>query len=158
MTIQTGNRDLLNRFLQARRSYVANTFLFAVRRGARTPDAVMASVKQELRTCQERAQYWHDADGEARYTEVAATINEYPEEARAFAIWALEWEQLSRAEKARQRDQDGDAYRQAWMRQQPATDKQRAYLAALGYEGEITSKQQASELIDRLATARRASQ
>ncbi len=155
MTAQSDNRAFLSRFAQARKSYVANLFVYAVRRGARTPDAVMTSVRQELRTCQDRARYWHNGEAESRYTEVAATINEHPDEARAFAIWALEWEQLSRAEKARQRDQDGDAYRQAWMKQQPPTDKQISYLSKLGFHGEIESKAHASELIDRLRRGER---
>lgn len=157
MTVLSDNRGFLNRFPQAHKSYVANLFLLSVRRGARTPDAVMASVRQELRTCQERARYWHNGESESRYTEVAATLNEHPAEARAYAQWALEWERLTPAEKERERNQNGEAYRQAWMRQQPATAKQRSYLAALGYEGEITSKQHASELIDQLATAKRVS-
>ena len=41
-------RALLERFPGTRRSYVANTFLYAVRSGARTPAKVLADVELSL--------------------------------------------------------------------------------------------------------------
>ena len=68
----------------------------------------------------------------------------------AFAAWAIAWEALPPAEKERQKAAKSEPHRQTWMQQQPPTEKQRSYLLAFGYHGEITSKAHASELIDRI--------
>ena len=79
-----------------------------------------------------------------------AVLVEYHDEAMAFAAWAPAWEALPPAEKERQKAAKGAAHRQTYMEQQPPTDKQRGYLAMLGYTGEVTSKAQASDLIDKI--------
>ena len=147
-------RTLLERFAAARRSYVANTFLYTVRAGARTPLQVLAAVNETLRETHARSQRWSFTDTVQRTEEVMAVLREYHAEAMAFAAWALAWEALSPAEKERQKAAKGAAHRQTSMEQQPPTDKQRAYLAALGYHGEISSKAHASELIDQLRSGK----
>ncbi len=143
-------RALLARFPNARRSYVANTFLYAVRAGARTPAAVLAAVEHTLRETYARSQRWAFSDTTERTEEVSTVLNEHHDEALAFAAWAIDWEALSPGEKERQKAAKGAAHRQTYMEQQPPTDKQRSYLAALGYHGEITSKAHASDLIDKI--------
>ncbi len=143
-------RALLEHFPNARRSYVANTFLYAVRAGARTPLQVLASVNETLRETHARSQRWRFTDTVQRTEEVMAVLVEHHDEAMAFAAWALAWEALPQAEKDRQKAAKGAAHRQTYMEQQPPTDKQRSYLAALGYHGEITSKAHASDLIDKI--------
>lgn len=142
------SKAFLERFDPARRSYVMNLFCFAIRRGMRTPLQVLVSVEQELRQVYARSGNWPDM--QARTELVYTMINQYFEEALAFAVYALEWEKLTPAEKQRQRAAKGEEYRMAWMEQQPATDRQRSYLQLLGYTGDVTSKAHASELIERL--------
>ena len=143
-------RALLERFPNARRSYVANTFLYAVRAGARTPLQVLASVNETLRETHARSQRWSFTDTVQRTEEVMAVLVDYHDEAMAFAAWAIRWEALPPAEKERQKAAKGASHRQTYMEQQPPTDKQRAYLAVLGYTGEITSKAHASDLIHKI--------
>ena len=145
-TPRDDDRSFLNHFPNARKSFVANAFLFAVRRGARTPLQVLAAVQHELR----RANTWSSDERQARNQEVLDTIAEHHEEAMAFCRYALDYEALPPAEKERRKAEQGAPHRQAWMSQQPPTAKQCAYLEVLGYRGEITSRQHASELIEQL--------
>lgn len=154
MAPEADNRAFLERFESPRRSYVTNLFVYAVRRGMRTPHQVMASVEQELRDVFARSGNWPDT---LERTELVYTLlHQYYAEALAFAIWALAWETLTPAQKQQQRAAKGEEFRQAWMEQQPATDRQQSYLKALGYAGEVTSKAHASELIERLKRGVRA--
>ncbi len=147
----TNQRDIfLAYFDNPRRSFVTNLFLHAVRRGERTPRRVLAAVNAEIRACQERAQYWGREDSSTRYDEAQEVILLHPDEALAFCSWALDWERLTPAEKRHYRGAQGEQFRRDWMKQQPATDRQIAYVRALGYTGEVTSKAHASELIDQL--------
>ena len=148
-------RALLERFPKARRSYVANTFLYAVRAGARTPLQVLAAVNETLRETHARSLRWNMVDTVGRTLEVLTVLHYCHDEAMAFAQWCLSWEQLTPAEKERQRAVKGAAHRQTYMEQQPASDKQVAYIRALGFAGEVTSKAHASELIDRLRRGER---
>ena len=145
---------LLERFPQARRSYVANTFLYAVRAGAQTPLQVLAAVMHELRETSARSQRWGFTDTIQRTDEVHTVLVEHHDEAMAFAQRAIAWEALMPTEKERQKAAKGAVHRQTYMEQQPPTDKQRGYLAALGYHGEITSKAHASDLIDQLRSGK----
>lgn len=148
----TDGRAFLARFPTTRRSYVANTFLFAVRHGATTPDQVLARVRQSLH----EAKAWSWSDDIERIDLLLTTMDEHPDEAHAYAIWALAWERLTPAQKERHRAGKSETFRRAYMEQQPATARQIAYVRALGYAGEVTSKAHATELIDRLRGERRA--
>ena len=148
----TDQRIFLDSFPPARRSYVANTFLHAVRAGARTPEQVLAAVEAELRAVHIRAQRWGGVDTIDRTKDIYAALNEHHDDALAFAAWAISWEALPPAERERQKQAKGEAHRRAWMEQQPATEKQVAYVRALGFTGEVTSKAHASQLIDQLRT------
>ena len=143
-------RALLERFPNARRSYVANTFLYAVRAGARTPGKVLADVEHELSETAKRSRRWGFTDTVERTEMVYSILDEYHDEALAFAAWAIRWEALPPAERERQKQAKGAPHRQAYMEQQPATEKQVAYIRALGYHGPVTSKAHASTLIEQL--------
>ena len=138
----------------ARRAYVTNCFLFACRRGASMPAAVVAAVEHDLLQAAARACRWHERA--ARDRAVYDVIRAQHEAALAFAGWALAWERLTPADKARLRAGQREQYQHAWMDQQLATAKQLAYVRALGYTGDVTSKAHASELIERLKRERRA--
>ncbi len=141
-------RALLERFPNARRSYVANTLLYAVRAGARTPAEVLAAVEHELRETAKRSRRWGFTDTVERTEAVYSILNEYHDEALAFAAWAIAWEALPPAERERQKKAKGAPHRQAYLDTQPATDKQVAYIRSLGYQGVVTSKGHASRLIE----------
>ncbi len=143
-------RALLERFSSTRRSYVSNTFLYSVRSGARTPAKVLADVEHELSETAIRSRRWGFNDTVERTEAVYSILNEYHDEALAFAAWAIAWEALPPAERARQKAAKGAPHRQAYMEQQTATEKQVAYTRALGYEGPVTSKAHASSLIEQL--------
>jgi hypothetical protein len=143
-------RALLERFPNARRSYVANTFLYAVRAGARTPGKVLADVEHALSETAIRSRRWGFTETVERTEEVYSVLNEYHDEALAFAAWAIAWEALPPGEKARQKAAKGAPHRQAYLDQQLATNKQVAYIRSLGYHGPVTSKAHASTLIEQL--------
>lgn len=143
-------KEFLQHFPNARRSYVSNTVLYAVRAGARTPKAVLAAVEHELSETAIRSRRWGFTDTMERTESIYATLNEFHDEALAFCAWALAWEALPAAERERQKKAKGAPHRQAYLDTQPATDKQVSYIRALGYHGPVTSKASASELIDKL--------
>ncbi len=78
----------------------------------------------------------------------------YPDEAAAFAEWALEWESLPAEERAKRKRHRSEEHRQQWLDAQPPTEKQVRYCRMLGYQGAIESKRHASEIIDRLKGTR----
>lgn len=150
------DRAFLEHFPSTRRSYVANTFLYSIRAGARTPLQVLADVDRTLRETAQRAQRWNITGLLERTEEVYTALHEYHSEALAYAGYCLRWEQLAPAEKEQIRAVKAEPHIRAYMEQQAPTDKQLAYLRKLGYTGEVTSKQHASELIDTLRQQRRA--
>jgi hypothetical protein len=153
LTTVTARDAFLAHFPPARRSFVCNQFLYAVRRGANVPSLVVASVEAELQKAQQWVRHW-ERDDQERYADLTAAIAEHRTEALAFAMWALRWEQLTPEQKAAYRAQQSSTHVQAWMATQPPTEKQRRYLEALGHTGDIESRQHASELIEQLRRRR----
>lgn len=150
------DRRLLERFPNNRRSYISNTFLEVVRAGARTPLQVLAAVNENLRQTHARALRWnHLSDIVERTFEVQTILDDHHAEAMAFAGWAIAWCALPQSERERLKAQKGAEHRQAYMAQKPATDRQKAYLVALGHTGEVASMAEASELIERLKRGER---
>ena len=143
-------KALLERFPNARRSYVANTFLYSVRSGVRTPAKVLADVEHELSETAKRSRRWGFSETVERTETMYSILNEYHDEALAFAQWCISYEALPPGEKARQKAAKGEIHKQAYMEQQPATQKQIDYCRALGYHGPVTSKAHASSLIEQL--------
>ena len=149
-TTTDDGRALLERFAPTRRSYVANTVLHAVRAGARTPADVLAAVEHTLSETAIRSRRWGFTETVERTEEVYAILNEFHDEALAFCAWAIAYEALPPAERERRKAEKGAIHKLAWMEQQPATQKQIDFCRALGYHGPVTSKAQASRIIERL--------
>lgn len=144
------------RFPQSQRSWITNTLLYVIRAGADTPFRVLAAVHETLTETIARARRWNHLSDTTQRTQYALnTLLEHHDEAYAFAEWCLAWERLTPAEKARERAVKSEPHIRTYMEQQPATDKQIAYIRALGFAGEVTSKAHASELIDRLRRGER---
>ena len=146
--------NFLAYFEPKRRSYITNAFLHPVREGVRTAVQVLAAVEAEIRVCQERPRRWHFTDDQTRFDDAAAVIRAHRAEALAFAQYALDYELLPAAERARLKAAKGEPYKRAWLGAHPATEKQRAFLKALGHTGDVTSMLEASELIERLRTGK----
>jgi hypothetical protein len=137
----------LARFPDNRRSYLTNLFLSGPRRGLTDPQDVLDHVWKHL-----QAGIDHTRHESARNREqlLAETIATFPDEARAFAQWAIHYveQPAEQREEARRTQQEEHIAR--WLAEQPASEKQIAYLRSLGHQGEIASKLEASRLIEHL--------
>ena len=149
LTYDDPRRQLLAHYPEHQRSAIANLFLFAVRRGAGDPEAVLAAVLAELRG---RLGTWGREDQAVRAQ--LATLMQHRADALDFAGWTIDWESLPREERERQKGERGDRHRRQWTDNQPPTEKQVGYLRSLGYTGEVRSKTHASQLIGELKRAR----
>lgn len=143
-------RAFLSYFPDARKSWVTNLFLFAVREGADTVDAVYTAVDISLLDKLHRAAAYRDKEQHAKLDEMLYYFEHFPEEARAFARWALDWERLSPEEKVRIKAQKSAGHIKTVTQGQPPTERQIAYCRSLGHTGPITSKAHASEIIEML--------
>jgi hypothetical protein len=151
------DRAILERLPPPERSAFKNVHLFAIRAGADTVPALRAAVEHRL-LCQERqGERFRDWLRQQQARRALAALAEYPDEARAFAEHCLRWEALPPAEKARRKAERAEPHRRDWLAAQAPTDRQRQYLRSLGFRGEVASRLEASEEIDRLLHARRAS-
>lgn len=138
----------LAHFPTNRRSTITNMFLHAMRGNGRCAPHVLCAVEYELYQRMEHSRDW--PEDKQRYEEARTIIHEHHDDAHAFAEWALAWEKLTPQQKAQRRAGQSGPHIRQWMSTQPPTAKQLAFLEALGHTGEVTSKQEASELIDRL--------
>ena len=131
-----------------RRSGVANCFHGAVRGGHRTPDAVVHQVQQ---TMQRRLQ-WTSAPTETAYLQaVLDALQTDRAGALAYAQSVIDYEHLPYETRQRLKAARTTPYLQEAMRGQPVSEKQVAYLRALGYTGPCPEdRAAASALIDRL--------
>jgi len=136
-------RRFLERFEPGKRSMVMNRILEAVRRGVTNPTDVVAFVTA---ACRSRIGWGGDANSRL----LLAALHNYEAEALDLAAYCLWWESLSDAERQRQKAQRADSYPQAWLHDQPATERQTVYLASLGHHKPVRSRQQASELIEQI--------
>jgi len=136
-------RDFLNHFEVRQRGHIANLFLDPVRRGQDEPHRIVSAVRHEALLKKLKYQRWGNVAGVQRMEHIVLMIDFHFSEALDYASWAVWWESLSAEERRRLKAE-------RWMAEQPATEKQTNYLRSLGYAGEIESKLQASELIDRL--------
>jgi hypothetical protein len=143
--------DFLGLVPESLRSQASNVVLARYRAGAATPSAIYYAAIEHLR---DRLGGWGNEDGNVRA--ILGLLVRHRAEALAYCAWAIDWEQLSPAEKDRLKAARGEEYRQAYQEAEPPTGKQRAYLRRLGYQGEPRSKRHASELIDQLLRGRAA--
>ena len=148
------SREFLELFPQNQRSLTANMFCSAVRLGARTVDAVLAAVRADVESRLRSARRYGDGARIRQFSAFRDYLDTESASARAYARWTLGWESLSIAQKDEIKTQRGAEHRQRWMQSQPPTDRQIAYLRALGWTADVSSKAKASELIDRLRSRR----
>jgi hypothetical protein len=126
----------LDQFPQNRKSTVTNKFLFTVRSGVTEPNAVVSATR---RRC--APQFDGDIIDKIDFDEIGA---------RSFANWAVEYEKQPAAERNAQKETKAEQYREEFMKEKPPTERQLAYLQALGYKGEPPlSMKAASDLIER---------
>ncbi len=154
LTHDDPRRQLLDYFPRHQRSTVANIFLGAVRAGATTVPDVLQRVERAFLGRLDAGQRYRDVLAQQQARAALDILAAHPHRAADLAAWCLEWEALPREERERLKAQRGDEHRRQWLEEQPATPKQRDYLRALGYTGEIRSKAHASQLIDELKRAR----
>ena len=140
-------RPFLDRLNPGHRSSAANSFLAVVRSGETDPDVIIAIVTAEARA---RVNRCLGSDGD-RYRGLITALRNYPDDARAEAEYALRWESLTPAEKAREKARRSVEGINAWMESQDPSDKQLDLLSKLGHDGDPpASKAEASRLIDGL--------
>ena len=126
------NRRFLERFEPRQRCNVANTFLSKVRGGTTEPQTIVACVCRELRRKMISARCYGNERIIERNREYLEIIDSYPDEVLDYALWAVEWEKLTDAEKQSIKRGRGEQYRREYMSQQPASEKQINYLHYLG--------------------------
>jgi len=146
-TIDILSRCFLARFESRQRSHIANLFLDPVRRGETEPHRIVSAVRHDLLKQIVKCKRWGNLETVERNEQMVKLIDAHFSEALDLARYYLWWESLSAEEQRRIKAEK-------WMAQQPATDKQTKSLRSLGYHGEIKSKLQASEWIDRLLKGR----
>ena len=144
------SRTFLEHFPQRQRSLTANVFCYAVRRGARTVDAVLAAVRADVEDRLRTARRYREPERIAQFSDFLAALTTHRADARAYAQHTLEWEALGLHGKEQVKQARGAEHQRRWMETQPPTDRQIEYLRALGWFAEVRSKAEASDLIDRL--------
>lgn len=147
-TIDMPDRRFLNHFEPRQRGHIANLFLAPVSGGMTEPHRVVSAIRQDLLAQAVKCKRWGNPETARRNEQIVSLIDTHFDEALDYARYSLWWEGLSAEEQRRIKAE-------RWMAQQPATEKQSKYLRSLGYHGEIESKLQASELIDKLLKGRR---
>ncbi len=140
------DRAFLDLFPANRRSHVANLFLDPVRRGIATPTQVYGAVYAELRRRLEGPR-WHGYD-DTNDRLIFDTLRGNYDAAVAYAGWCVAYEQLPPEEKKRRKQASTAEGIGLWQEQQPPTEKQIAYIRALGYTGPIENRRHASSVID----------
>ena len=141
-------RAFLGHFLAPRRSATANWFHDAVRGGATTPATVLHQVQQ---TVQRRLNWASPRTDVAHLQAVLTALQEDRAGALAYAASVITYEQLPHEARQRVKAERATPYLQEAMRGKAVTDKQSAYLRALGYTGpQPEDRAAASALIDRL--------
>jgi hypothetical protein len=146
-------RSWLGQWPPERRSLLANIFCTAVRSGATTPEGVLAGVGNEVLR---RARWAADPDRKAHFQAVLTALIEDLAGALSYAHEVLAWEALPYPEKQRLKAERAKIHIAAYMAGKPVTDRQRAFLESLGYQGQTpANRAAASELIDQLLARQR---
>jgi hypothetical protein len=141
-------RAWLQNFPAARRSAISNWFYYAVRGGHTTPAAVIHQVQQEI---QRRLQWARDTETEAHLHIVQEALQTDRAGALAYAESIIAYEQLPYEVRQRIKAERAAPYLEQAMRRKPVTERQTAFLRALGYVGpQPEDRAAASALIDRL--------
>jgi len=130
-----------------RRATLTNRFLGPPRAGIWEPLAIVAAVRRECGERVDRA--WCPAAAE-RERSFLHVIESFPDEAIAFAQWAIAYVEQPAEERAESRQAQRAQHINAWLADQTPTEKQIAFLRSLGHQGEVASKLHASQMIENL--------
>lgn len=122
----------LSHFSTERRSTVSNRFLHAVRAGIDNPHNVIVYVAEHGGDC----------------PDILEMMADYPDEAYQYAENRIAYERLPHEEKAKIKADVQERSRKEWMKHNPPSEKQIAYLASLGYTLPVATMEEASHLID----------
>lgn len=123
----------LDQFPQERKSTVTNKFLFTVRSGITEPNAVVSATRRRL-----SPQFDGDIIQKIDFDDIGA---------RSFANWAVEYEKQPYAERQAQKETKAEQYREEFMQTKPPSERQLAYLMALGYDGEPPESMKAASVL-----------
>lgn len=151
-----GPHDWLAQFETHRRGPTANLFYGAVRGGAGTPEAAVATATAPARD--KRDSPWANDDQRRHWQQVLDAIQDDPGGALGYAREVLRIESLPPAEREREKERRRLAGgRHVWMAAmvgQPVTDAQLWKLGKLQYAGpRPVDRAEASALIDELQRA-----
>lgn len=149
LTVNSGldSRVWLEQFPAPRRSAIANWYHHAVRNGACAPAAVVHQVQQTL---QRRLQWAREPTDTAHPHTVLKALQADHAGALAYAASVIAYECMPADARQQVKAERAVPYLQEAMRGQPVTEKQAAYLRALGYTGpHPEDRAAASALIDR---------
>ena len=150
----SGLNDDRKRFLEyfelRERSLVSNLILYQIRDGVSDATQVLRGVRTGLHKQTARYRQYNQQNFVRRNQKILNTLSVHPDDALALVEWAFWWERLSPEEKQAIRQEASETYRRQHMDSQPPTERQIKYLRSLGWPGEIESKLDASEKIDKL--------
>src|SRR5919109_3729826 len=130
------------------RGACANLFLDVVRKGTTQPPLVLKMVAGTIAQRLRLASISRRFDEFEKWAFIDRLLDEYPEEALGAAQWALAWERLSPAEKAKIKAERAKPYVAEHMAAYPPTRAQLWKLGQLGVATAPTSRLDASKLID----------
>lgn len=131
---------------------ITNWFCYAVRDGAKTPREVLAQVEYTVRRKMPVDERYSLSNGDLE----RLLEHLLDPEAEDFAAFIIERESLPNDVRERLKAASGATYQQAYMAEQPPTEKQLSYLRSLGCQEVPTTKLQASQFIDQCLRNRRA--
>lgn len=137
--------SFLEQWPAPRRSLIVNQFCYAVRAGAVDVKAVLEKVGADA---QER--FWRRGDGDDQGQAqriLLAVIDD--EETHRFADFILWRESLSPEGKRKLKEESGQDFRLAWMKNKPPSEKQLKYLEALACYIIPANMLEATQLIDK---------
>jgi hypothetical protein len=148
-------RPFLRHFDSNERGWINNLFLDAVRKGGATnvPDAlnwVSRTVHQKI----DDSRFDTDQARVGKWRQVKFILAHHLDEADQLAGEAIAYLKLPAAERQAHKEAQAQAGRQRYMATQEPTGPQLSYLKTLGYEGPITDRAHASELIDKMTQRR----
>ena len=146
--LQEERQRFLNLIGLTHRSAVTNIVLQQARQGIEDPDAVVAGVVSTLEA--RIAAAWASDLSRARDSLTLSIIEQHPDEATGFARWAISYAELSPEAVKHHKREEREQHIDAWLSNQPPTERQVAFLRGLGHTDDVTSKLQASQLIAQL--------
>jgi hypothetical protein len=83
-----------------------------------------------------------------KYLGLCLGIEDQHIDALSMALYCVEWESLPRHERFSLKQARSSRYRRAYMSDLPPTEKQIHLLSRLGYRSDVSSRQEAADLID----------